>query len=108
MEDRKETIKTITGEEKEITVGILSFQKRNDILKSCLKFGVKGKELDVQDVDFFGMMNQVLKATLQGTTIDQLADGEGDRIYDKYFSDMLDSITGGNGSKNSQQTSEEQ
>lgn len=107
MESREEQVKTVTGEEKTVKIGILSFQKRNDIMRANIEFGISGKDLDVKKIDYFNLMTDVLKATLQGVSVEQLADGEGDKIYNKYFSSMLESI-GGESSKNSQQTSEQQ
>lgn len=102
---RKEIIKDIDGNEKEATIGVLPFTKRNEILSKCIELTSSGKDFEIKRLDYFGLQSEVLKATVRGIPIDNIPESEGERIFNKYFKHVIESI-GGGGKKNSEQTSE--
>lgn len=100
----KETIKLIDGTEQEVELIKPSFPKRNELIKKNIKFGATASgQIDIKEADLLGLMTDLVKESLQNFDINKLDDGEGDRIYNKYFSEILSGL-GGQG--NSQETSE--
>lgn len=101
--DRKETITDINGKEREITIGLLGFQRRNQILKECLTFGAEKGDLDIKEIDYFTLITKVLESTVRGCPIDLLSPEDGDKIFNTYFGELLNGL---GGQKNSEKTSE--
>lgn len=95
--DRKENVRLVDGSEKEITVGFLSGEKRNEIMGKHIKFGLQGKETKAEDINIFGIQNDVLKHTVRGVDAGQIIDEDFDMLYNKYFPNILGSVGGNKG-----------
>lgn len=95
MTERKETITLTNGEEAHVHIGYLGFRKKNQIFTECLKFGAKGKEVDMNDVRIFELKTKVLEATVTGLKdFDLLKEEDGEMIFDKYFGTLLSDLGG--------------
>lgn len=104
MDERKEMVMMTNGNNIEITVGFLSYQKRNMIMSQCTKTNVHGTQTSAE-VDMFRMQTETLKHTLKGCDVDALVAEEGDRIFKKYFAKAFNMDPG---MGNLGETSEEQ
>lgn len=95
MENRTEEVTLVAdGSKKNVVVGYLSFESRNKIFSQYIKLGFKGDGAILESIDFFGMKNAILSATLRDVKVGDITQSDGDRIFDKYFSDILQSIKG--------------
>lgn len=101
---RKEKVKTISGEDKDIEVGYLSFEKRNSILSECIEFDAAGTSMSIKKLDYFTLQTKVLKETIKGVDTSQIIQEDGERLFNTYFKHVLESI-GGGGEKNLEETS---
>jgi hypothetical protein len=102
MEERKEMIRLVNGQQSEVTIGFLSYQKRNDIMSMCTKTNLVGNSTSAE-VDMFKMQSETLKHTVKGANIDVICSEDGDMIFKKYFSA---SFNMGDSMGNSEETSE--
>ncbi len=103
MNERKELVKFIDGSEKEIIIKRLSYTEQRKLLGEHIRFGMKDDELSINKIDFFNLGPSTLR--LAGVKVDLIEDGEGDRIFNKYFGDLIKGISGVK-EKNSGTTSE--
>lgn len=111
-------IKTINGEEKEITINKLSGRILNNLFSSHLKFGkIEEKEpileftekfdsnnqkiykvikpaskiIDMEGTNIFELKNKIMEKGISGVSIDEIDFVDFNEIFEKYFEDYLKS-----------------
>lgn len=96
--ERKDKVKLLDGTEKEVNIGFLSFQKRNEILQSCSNTKMSGTATE-SNFDIFKLQSEVLKHTMTGASIDEITADSGDALFINYFAKAF-GMDGGGSKKN--------
>jgi hypothetical protein len=81
----------------------LSYETQRKLLAKYIKFGMVNGELAITEMDIFNLQHSVLRAA--GVPVDTMKEEYGDKIYNKYFGDLIKGIKADT-EKNSEKTSE--
>ena len=93
---RKEKLKFTDGTEKEVTIKFLGYLDKQLILNDNFKIGMSGGKESIEKLDIFTIQLEVLKKTIEVEDLNTLQDGEGDKVWAKYFKHILENIGQGN------------